>query len=144
ARGAEGVALSPSGDALWVACHQSGVIGVIDPETSSVVERIEADGMPFRIEFTPDGSRAVVAHAMANEVRIYDAAERTLEHTVAIEKSTPTCLDVSSDGRHAFVVCTPLEEIAMIDLETAEVVHRFETGAVPDAIAFTDYGTRPK
>ena len=133
--GAEGVDASPDGKRVWVACHQTQAIMVIDAEKLEVTQTIQTDGFPFRVRFTPDGSRVIVAHPGAHELRIYDVETGEVTAEAELPGGQPTSLAVSPDGASVFAVCGPVSKIAEIEVQTGKVVHWYDTGAVPDAIA---------
>lgn len=135
AHGAEGVDISPDGKRLWVACNRSSVIKIIDTDTHQVVQTIEADGFPFRVRCTPDGKSVVVSHPMANQVRIYNAADGAELARIPLEGGQPTSIALSPDGARAYIVCGAVSRIAEIDLNQRAVSHWYETGPGPDAIA---------
>ncbi len=137
ARGAEGVDVTPDGRWLWVACHQSSRIDVIDTASLEVAASIPADGHPFRVRCLPDGATVAVSHPGTGEVRLYDVATRVCRSRVAVGAG-PTSLAVSTDGARVYVVCAGSNEVVGIDVATASVVDRLATGSMPDALAITE------
>ena len=135
AHGAEGVDVSPDGARVWVACNRSNSIAVIDAATLEVVQTIPADGFPFRVRFAQRGRSVVVSHPGTDEVRVYNAKDGTVRGVVPVPDAQPTSIAISGDGSRAFVVCGATSKIAEIDLAKLEVVHWYETGPEPDAIA---------
>ncbi len=133
--GAEGVDLSPDGRWLWVACNRSESIAVIDTESAAVDAMVKTDGFPFRIRFLPKGKQVIIAHPGQHEVRFWDAEKREVHSTVALPGGLPTCLAVSESGGSVFAVCGPVREVVEIDTEAHSVVHRYDTGPEPDAVA---------
>jgi len=135
ALGAEGIDITPDGRFIWAACNRAGKIAVLRAEDGQLVEEFAADGFPFRVRITPDGSYVVASHPNTHELRIYDAETFAVIEKVKLDGGLPTSIALSSDGSHAYVVCSAQQKIAEVDLNSFAVTHWYETGPVPDAIA---------
>ncbi len=121
----EGIDLSPDGAELWTATRNDGGVSIIDVAARAVTERLEL-GLtdPNRLAFTPDGARVLISDS-ATSVVVMDAAART---EVARLDLAPNALLVRPDGAVAFAALRGGDRVAVIDLETLEVVSEILTG----------------
>lgn len=124
----EGLDLSPDGAELWTATRNDGGVSIIDVAAGSVAERLEL-GLrdPNRLAFTPDGARVLISDS-ATSVVVMDAASRTEIKRLDI---APNAVLVRPDGAVAFAALRGDDRVAVIDLETLEVVSEIPTG--PDS-----------
>ena len=78
------MALSPKGDALYVACANSTKVSVIDPKTGQGLQTIACSlyplapngNTPNSLALTPDGELLFVANADANNIAVFNVADR--------------------------------------------------------------------
>ncbi|MGH9457620.1 MAG: hypothetical protein ACRD2J_08280 [Thermoanaerobaculia bacterium] len=151
--GAEGIALRPGTNEIWVTNRAADTISILDGKSLQVVLRREAKGFPIRIAFTPDGSRALVSAASSGEVILWDAAERREIRRAKLDLRTapdaaqrlfgdqfgdspvPVGLVISADGRSAFVAATQADAVVVIDTETLEIRDVLRAGREPDGMA---------
>ncbi len=122
----EGLDLSPDGAELWVATRNDGDVSIIDVASKSVSERLDMNfADPNRLAFTPDGARVLVSDS-ATSVVVMDAASRT---EITRLDLAPNALLVRPDGAVAYAALRGDDRVAVIDMETLEVVDEFATGA---------------
>ena len=150
-KGVEGMAFTPDGKYLWAMNQTGGSVMIIDLSTHDVIETFECPGMPVRIRFTPDGTRAVIAHwIQKGEVSILDVATRKIIKKIEVGKYA-IGIEISPDGRLAYVGCEDAHRakqsgggneeaehaaesdgVHVIDMEKLEVVDIIKTGLGPD------------
>jgi DNA-binding beta-propeller fold protein YncE len=78
------LALSPDGQALYVACANSTKVSVLDPATGEALQTIHAalypqapsGNTPNSLCLTPDGEMLFVANADANNLAVFNVADR--------------------------------------------------------------------
>ncbi len=122
----EGLALSPDGAELWVATRDDGDVSIIDVASQAVRERLDLNFEdPNRLAFTPDGARVLVSDSAASVV-VLDAASRA---EVTRFDLAPNAVLVRPDGAVAYAALRGGDRVAVIDMETLEVVGGFPTGA---------------
>ena len=124
----EGLDLSPDGAELWTATRNDGGVSIVDVAAKAVTGRLEL-GLtdPNRLAFTPDGGRVLVSDS-ATSVVVMDAASRM---EVGRLDLAPNAVLVRPDGAVAFAAERGDDRVAVIDLETLEVVSEILTG--PDS-----------
>jgi YVTN family beta-propeller protein len=146
------IVLSPEGDRLVLSLNgwrQQG-IQVVDPQTRTVVQTISEPGAFLGLAFSHDG-RTLYASG-GNEDVIYRYAWRdkqaTRIDTIVLaakepkEDGTrfPAGIAVSPDDKYLFVSENLSDTLAVVDLETKQVVQRLPTDAYPYAVVMSAAG----
>ncbi|WP_339923422.1 exo-alpha-sialidase [uncultured Cyclobacterium sp.] len=151
-RGVEGMAFTPDGKFLWALNQTGGSITVIDWFSRTVVAEFECPGMPVRIKFSKDGSRAYVAGWEKNgTLTVIDVASKKEIKRIPVGNFA-IGVEISPDGKYAFVGCEDAGKTSIgkdgeetlegfkaksdgghvVDLHRLEVVKIIETGLGPD------------
>jgi DNA-binding beta-propeller fold protein YncE len=151
-KGVEGMAFTPDGKFLWALNQTGGSITVIDWLSRTVLEEFDCPGMPVRIKFTEDGSRALVAGwEMNGTLTVIDVESRKEIKRVPVG-SYAIGIEISPDGNYAFVGCEDAgktsmgkhgeeniekikaksEGVHVVGLHTLENEKIIETGLGPD------------
>jgi YVTN family beta-propeller protein len=104
----EGVGVTPDGRWVWAGNRAEDTISIIDTRSLEVVKRISSPGFPYRVQFTPDGTRALVPHANASSLVVGNVATQTLVKSIPlgltkVEKPSTAGVFPHPDNRHAFV-----------------------------------------
>lgn len=151
--GAEGIAVRPRSNEVWVTNREADTLSVIDAKTLEVKATVEAKGFPIRIAFTPDGRRAIVSAARSGEVVLVDAEERREIRRAALDlrnapdaaqrlfgdrfgaSPVPVGIVMAADGKTAFVAATQSDAVVVIDTSTLEVRDLLKAGREPDGMA---------
>ena len=143
--GAEGLAISPRDGSIWVGNRSANTISVVDAQKRAVTTTLETASFPIRVAFTADGAHALVSCAEAGCVQVFDAATKTLAHTVDLLADNtelspvPIGICVQPDGAFAWIACQRGEFLAVIDLKTFTVTDRIPGGKGPDGMAFAQW-----
>jgi YVTN family beta-propeller protein len=134
--GAEGIAISPDGREVWIACQGNNRIAVLETASDNVVANFPSGGArPVRVRFTPDGNEVWVTDAGSGLVSIFDARTRKLLGTVHVG-ATPGGFVFSPDGRRAYISNASLNHVTFVDVPTRKVHGTLPTGTEPDGIAW--------
>jgi len=135
-RGCEGLAFTPDGRQLWAANQEAASITVLDTATHRVLDTLAVPGVPLRIRFTRDGSRALIANwEEQGELVVWDVPARR-EITRLPVGNQPIGLLLSPDESRCFVSNMTSDDIHLVDLATLRVHAVFTTGRGPDAMAW--------
>ena len=127
----EGIALSPDDKEVWVANRDSHTISIIDVAGKNVKETIPTQTIrSLRVEFTPDGQRALVADARGDFVAL-DAATRKEIKRLQPGGRPPSSVSVLPDGSRALIAT---DSVAVLDLKTLEITSHIPAGSVNAAI----------
>ncbi len=152
--GAEGVAVSPDGQEVWVTNRNDNTLTVFDTRTMEVIETIPCGEFPIRAKFSPDGKYFLVSNARSGNIKVFNATEKTLTANISLNielsedtegryfaeefrgSSIPIGIEVPN-SETAYVANTNADVITVIDLRSFEVKEHFNTGKQPDGIAFS-------
>ena len=124
--------LSGDGRFVYVACNRGNEIVQVDIESWSVARRIPADGAPYNLALTHDGSRLLATLKGSGHLAVWDLD--TGEQLAKIESTQEVThgVVVTSDNRFAFVTVEGIGGqpgiVEVIDLATYERVGMAETG----------------
>lgn len=133
----EAINTAPDGRTVWVGSNNTGKVFVIDVAARRVVDSVQTNGFPYRIDFTPDARTALVTNPEANELRLIDVATRRVLKVVPTGGSQPFGIAMAPDGRRAWITLRGSAEVIEVTLPSGEITKRFTTGAGtgPDGIA---------
>jgi YVTN family beta-propeller protein len=164
--GAEGIATRPAGTGdvrqVWVTNRSADTVSILDSETLELVGEIPCASFPIRIQFTPDGDRALVSCARSGELVVFDVNRRVEIERIAMnepsidpterekrlfgntlgEGPVPVGILVEPGGERAYVANTNADIVTVIDLETYGVVRRLVAGKEPDGLAWVVTGVQ--
>lgn len=126
----EGVKVSADGKRVYVTSEVASMVHVIDTATGQVVKNIPAGKRPRRMAFTPDGSQLWVTNELDASVSIIDTAKLEVVHTIKFEVRgaraediTPVGIQISRDGKRAFVGLGRANHVAFVDTATRRVTN---------------------
>ncbi len=151
-KGCEGMAFTPDGKYLWAANQTGGTITIIDLATHKTLETFECPGMPVRIRFSRDGKLALISSwTKTGELVVIDVDKRTELKRIRVGDFA-IGVELSPDGKRAFVGCEDSMEaevlpdgtervktnsghsdgVHVIDMTTLSVESVIKTGLGPD------------
>jgi YVTN family beta-propeller protein len=141
-RECEGVGVTPDGRWVWAGNRAADTISIIDTRTLEVVKHLPSPGFPYRVQFTPDGTRALVPHANASSLVVADVATQTLLKSIPLgltKVDTPSTAGVfpHPDNRHAFVTVRNDNSLLVLDLETGHTLARVAVQRSPDGVSWS-------
>ncbi len=152
--GAEGIAVSASGEHIWVTNRAADTITVLDAGTLERAAEIPSEGFPIRATATP-GGQVLVTRARAGDLAVYDAATFEELRIVSFDiesmdveerlfgdrfgdSSVPIGVIVDSAGNRAWVAHANADVITEIDLGSGEIVRMLRAGKEPDGMGFSE------
>ena len=132
--GAEGIAVSPDGWALFVCAHRKGVVHVFDTRTQALHRTLEIEGAPGeanqlrRVRVSPDGRYVCVSSHVDNYAAVYDAF--SFEQIAGFPTpKAPMGFGFAADGRHAYLCCHDAAKVLEFELSNGRVRREFATAA---------------
>jgi DNA-binding beta-propeller fold protein YncE len=131
---AEGLAVSPDGDTLYVCAHRKGELYVFDIQTHALRATIPIEGAPGtanqlrRVRISPDGRYIVASSLVDCHVAIYQADTCKQIGSLATRKA-PMGFGFALDGRHAFVCCHDDAVVLEFELSTGRATREFSTAS---------------
>ncbi|WP_082140255.1 PQQ-dependent catabolism-associated beta-propeller protein [Halomonas sp. PR-M31] len=126
----EGLGVSPDGKWLIATSETSNMAHIIDLESMEAVYHRLVGARPRHVEFTEDGSKAWVSAEIAGKVAIIDMQDTfDVVHSIDFEvQGVPkeavqaVGMQLTSDGRYAFVALGPSNRVAVVDQQSYEVL----------------------
>ena len=151
--GAEGIAVSASGEHIWVTNRAADTITILDAGTLEPAGEIVSEGFPIRATAT-SGGQVLVTRARAGDLAIYDAATFDEIRVVSFDiesmdveerlfgdrfgdSSVPIGVIVDGSGETAWVAHANADIITEIDLASGAVTRMLRAGREPDGMGFS-------
>ncbi len=127
------------GRTLYVACNRGNEIVEVDLEAWAIRRRIPADGAPYNLALTPDGTRLLATLKGSGHLGVWNLESgEPLAKIESVQKVTHG-VAVTSDNRYAFVTVEGIGGepgiVEVIDLTTYERVGVAEIGKQAGGIA---------
>ena len=124
----EGVKISADGKTLYVTSEVASLVHVIDVAGGKVVKNVKVGKRPRRMAFTPDGKELWVSNELDASVSIIATDTHTVTDTLKFqvkgarsEDITPVGIQISRDGKRAFVALGRANHVAFVDVPTRKV-----------------------
>ena len=140
----EGMAISPDGKILINTSETTNMAHFIDTATRQVVSSVLVGARPRWAAFKDDGSELWVSSEIGGTVSIIDPAKREVKETVAFaiqgmrpEPIQPVGINITHDGKTAFVALGPSNHVAVVDGTTHQVKKYLLVGERVWHMAFT-------
>ena len=132
--GAEGIAVSPDGGALFVCAHRKGVVHVFDTSTHALHRTLAIAGAPGeanqlrRVRVSPDGRHVCVSSHVDNYAAIYDAFRLDQLAGFATPKASMG-FGFAAGGQQAYLCCHDAATTLEFELPGGRVTRQFDTAA---------------
>ncbi len=133
-QGAEGIAVSPDGWALFVCAHRKGVVHAFDTRTHALHRTVIIDGAPGtanqlrRVRVSPDGRYVCASSHVDNYAAVYDAF--SFEQIAGFPTpKAPMGFGFAADGAHGFLCCHDAATVLEFDLASGRLTREFQTAA---------------
>jgi PQQ-dependent catabolism-associated beta-propeller protein len=124
----EGVKVSADGKTLYVTSEVASLVHVIDTASGKVIKNVRAGKRPRRMAITPDGKELWVTNELDASVSIISTATHEVIHTLKFEVKgaraediTPVGVQMTSDGKRAFVGLGRANHVAFVDVPGRKV-----------------------
>jgi YVTN family beta-propeller protein len=146
--GTEGIDITPDGLEIWVSNNNENTIDIINTENLQITHTLAAGQDPSRLKFSLDGRHCLVTNAGDGTIIVYNRASRKQVKTIhipgkhgALEKilyhsPRPVGILMHPNGLYAFVANSNADQIAVINMQTFEIVSTIAAGNIPDGLAF--------
>ena len=126
----EGVKVGADGKLLYVTSEVAGLVHVIDIASAAVVKNVKVGKRPRRMAITPDGKELWVTNELDASVSIVSTATNTVigELQFAVKGAraqdiTPVGIQMSGDGKRAFVALGKANHVAFVDVAARKVTN---------------------
>jgi DNA-binding beta-propeller fold protein YncE len=132
--GAEGIAVSPDGETLFVCAHWKGVLHAFDTRSHALRKTLAIAGAPGeanqlrRVRVSPDGRTVCASSHVDNFAAVYEADSLKQTGGFATPKA-PMGFGFAADGRHAYLCCHDAAITLEFELGSGRVTRQFPTAA---------------
>ena len=131
---AEGLAVAPDGETLYVVAHQKGELHVIDSRSHRLCRTVAVEGLRSagnqlrRVRVSPDGKYVLMSSTFDRHAAIFEAA--TLNQVGSLETAkSPMGFGFAPDGKHAYLCCHDDALVLEIELTSGRLTRSFATAA---------------
>lgn len=149
-----GIAITPSGEHVWVANHNDGTVSTIRTDTNvEIPPRVPVGAFARQVAITPDGAFVYVTDPTSRQVVVIDTTTRSVVRIIPFWADLrPIGVVVTLDGRWAYVANqtdTNLGHGSVKVIDTSKILTpepallpvTIEVGRTPVGIAITADGT---
>jgi len=153
-KNADGVAVRPGSDEVWVTSPASERITVLGAADLAERATIPAPGYPMRLRFTPDGATALALLGKASQLAFIDGASRKQSATTPMRVSkaamrgvkfaegyenatAPLGIALSPDGAWAFVTMGAVDAVGIVSVPKRDMQAVVFVGREPDGVGYT-------
>ena len=131
----EGVKVSADGRLVYVTSEVASMVHVIDTATAKVLKNVKVGKRPRRMALTPDGKELWVTNELDASVSIVSTADHSVVASIKFEvkgaraaEITPVGIQISRDGKRAFVALGRANHVAFIDVASRKVTDQVLVG----------------
>jgi YVTN family beta-propeller protein len=138
-KGTQGFATSPDGKRLLAANFADPEVVVIDTATDKVIDKIAIERStrgPFRVKFSPDGTKLMTASDRDGLVNILNPANLHAKQQVIKVGASPFGIAFAPDGKTALVSNHGDGTISVIDLQAGKVANTFTAGTGIETLSY--------
>ena len=137
------LAIAPDGSRLLTANQTSDSVTLVDPKSGKVLAEAVTGREPSGVAFSPDATRAVVAHWSGYDLAVLAIGDDSIEVVSRVEVGPePRGVAIGPDGRTAYVAVGVANQVVRIDLDRLEVTGRLDVGREPRGIAIAPDGSK--
>jgi len=133
----EAIAVSSDGSEVWVGSNEDGTVSVLNTADGSVATPLTGFRWPYRILLVPERGLVVLPDFRAHELRIVEHASKRELARLDFPGGGPQGVVLTPDSRWLFLSLNAQDRVALIDLESLEVVRYLTTGSGPDGIGWS-------
>jgi DNA-binding beta-propeller fold protein YncE len=138
--GTQGIGMSLDGSRVIAADYAEPNIRVIDTATDKVIDVVKLDGItgggPFRLQYSPDGSRLLTTTIGVNVLNVLDAANLRGRQRVVPVGPDPFGVAFTRDGRTALVSNHGDGTISVVDVASGTVTSTFTAGTGIETLSY--------
>jgi YVTN family beta-propeller protein len=137
--GTQGITVSPDGKRVLAVDYKDPKFMVIDTATDKIVDTVAVEKNqtgPFRVKYSPDGSKLVTCDSQAGLANIINTADLHGKQTVLTVGKTPFGIAFSADSKTALVSNHGDGTISVIDVPSGKIVNTFKGGTGIETLAY--------
>ena len=134
------LAISESGDRLYVVGQESNQLLVVDTETGKVLDKIGVGERPHTIVLSRDGRSAYVSNQWADNIYEINLVDDLVSDTL-IGGAGPAGMVLSADGKQLYCVNSYSNDISVFNLDTHQERRRLKAGNNPVSATISPDGS---
>lgn len=134
-----GIAVTASGDRVYVANRLSNSVSVVDAGTRAVIATVPVGTNPVAVALDANGNRAYVSNYVSNTVSVIDANSLAVVATIPVG-SRPQGLVVDSAAGRLYVANQLGDSVSVVNLQTNSVISTIPVGDAPLAVDISTNG----
>jgi PQQ-dependent catabolism-associated beta-propeller protein len=131
----EGISVSPDGKSIVSTSEKENIAQWINTDTLNITSSTEVSSRPRASQFTPDGKQLWVSAEAAASITIIDAASKQAIKTLQFEipgvnkeSIKPVGIRIDKQQRYAYVALGRANHVAIIDIQSLEVINYLAVG----------------
>ena len=130
---------SPDGRLLYVVCHESDEVRIVDVQSSKVIGSVQVGRMPRGIALSLDGRRLYITNAWSDNVSVIDTTTSQVLQTLPTG-SEPSGVVSDKDGTTLYVANRLSGDVSVIDLKSGQETKRLLAGRGASYLALSPDG----
>ncbi len=133
------LALTRDGGLLFVVCHNTDSVQMVDPLGREVLGEISVGRRPYGITLSPDDRRAYVSNSWDDTISVIDIEAFEVVKTIRTG-GDPHGIILDRKGKNLYVANLYHNTLSIISTETGETIKQLRTGIKPLEIALSPDG----
>jgi len=134
-----GLAVTPDGAYVYVACQGANSVAVVSTAANAVVATIPVGTTPVQLAVTPNGTQVYVAIRGANQVAVIDTASKSVIGAIAVGNN-PVAVAFNPNGSRAYVANLYGGNVSVIDTASRTVISTFSAASGANSVAVVPNG----
>ncbi|MEQ9315598.1 MAG: cytochrome D1 domain-containing protein [Henriciella sp.] len=130
------MAFSDDNRFAFISNRQSRTVSVVDIRTLKLVDEITIEGAPISVAYSSLSEAIYVADGVSGTVTAYDPETRAPRGSVALAPGLGP-MQVTPDGRYAFVTNATENAVFILDTATNSLVHEIAIDGKPFQVSFS-------
>lgn len=133
----EAITVRRDGSEVWVGSNAEGLVSILDPESGEVDSALSGFEWPYRILIVEEKGLVVIPDLRREVVRFVDLQLRSDIQTLEVPGHGPQGVALTDDRETLFLSLSRSEQVAVIDLDSLEIVRYIAVGPTPDGIGWS-------
>lgn len=133
----EAITVRGDGSEVWVGSNAEGLVSILDPASGEVGSPLSGFEWPYRILIVEEKGLVVIPDLRQEVVRFVDLQARTDIQTLEVPGHGPQGVALTDDGETLFLSLSRSDQVAVIDLDSLEIIRYIAVGPTPDGIGWS-------
>ena len=133
----EAVNVAPDGSRVFAGSNATGTVTEWRTSDGRPTTVGEGFGWPYRVLLTPGIEQIIIPDLGNGVLRFFDGDDYDERGRISFAREGPQGLILHPDGRHLFLSLSAADRIAIVDIETREIVGYLPAGRGPDGIGYS-------